>query len=434
MTSTSTCTPGEDTSPVDVGADARLKAALVRMRELMREGLEPNLRRQLAWLGVREGEVIALQTLGRSREDVSCLALARGIDEALRLAGNLVGSNRWGREESIQNQGVYLVMNKLVGRIDEVFVPGVWSVMPKGVITDARVIARLCVYLDLDTQRFDERGKPVDLPISATRDELCRTIARSLVIQGEIVGVLAAVGIDRPGDVVAIMMSGNGVQLWLALDEIPESPELHALLKELLAIWAALYDSEVSHVDTAVHDAKRIGPLAGTPKKKGVKKELYRRVTFDGAHTPRRLTMDELQAVVSYHRKMLTAEQRAAVAKTLGVRPTRPATRAPTGGRQQGGLSACNAVPIREVATRLAIDPDKPVCPGCGSGGSGSDVAFLDELNLLNCKHNRCSERPNRTPVDLVAKVAFGCDNLAGTKGLAKQVCDWFEAELGRRP
>src|SRR5690606_5260384 len=151
----------------------------------------------------------------------------------------------------------------------------------------------------------------------------------------------------------------------------------------------------------------------GTPKKKGVKKELYRHVTFDGANNPRRLTVDELQALVGYYRRMLTAEQRAAVAKTLGLRPARPPSRACSGGSRHGGLAACNQVPIREVAARLGIDPDKPVCPACGSGGSGSDVAFLDELNLLNCKHNRCSGRPNRTPVDLVAKVAFGCDNLA---------------------
>ena len=82
-------------------------------------------------------------------------------------------------------------------------------------------------------------------------------------------------------------------------------------------------------------------------------------------------------------------------------------------------------MPIREVGARLGLDNEKPLCPNCGSGG-GSDVAYLDDRNLLNCKHGRCAGRPNRTPVDLVAKVVFGCDNIAGTKGVVTQVLQWF--------
>jgi hypothetical protein len=410
---------------------AAVEARLDRIRALMRDGHELNLRRQLAWIGFREGEVFALQTLGSKRGDPSYLALCRSIDEAVTLSAEeaLVAQNRWGKLEPIPHQGVYVVGNRLVGRVDEMFAPGSWQIMPEGVITDARIVSRREMYLDLDTQRRDEHGNPVDLPISATREELHKTIARAVEILTEIVAALAAIGVDRPQDVVAFMMSGNGVQLWFALADIPESAELHAVIRELLAIWSAFYDSAISHVDTGVHDAKRIGPLGGTMKRKGLKTDLYRRVTFDCAADPRRLTLPELRALAGYYRSRLTQEQRSAVGKMLGVRPTPPKSR--PAGRVGSGLSACNEIPIRDVAAKLGIDRDKPTCPSCESGGSGSDVVFLDDVNLLNCKHARCSARPNRTPVDLVAQVVFGCDNIAGTKGIAGKVLGWFQTNFG---
>ncbi len=409
----------------DVRLQGDLERALGRIRTLTREGHEPNLRRMLNWVGVLDGhEVFALQSLG----ETNFMALARSHDEALRLTRPhaLVAINRWGKIEPFDFQGVYLVGNRLVGRIDEMFTPGSWAIMPKGLLTDERIVARRYFYLDLDTQRFDSDGNSVDLPISATKEELHRTVERALVILDEVLAALSAVGVDRPAEVVAFVMSGNGVQLWFALAGIPESPELRALIRELLAIWSALYNSDISHVDVKVFDAKRISPCAGTPKKKGVKRELHRLVTFDGAADPRRLTLVELRALLSRYRGLLTPEQRAAVGKLLNVR----AERMPQPDRV-GGLRACNEVPIREVATRLGIDAQKPVCPWCSSGGQKTDVAFLADRNLLNCKHTRCATRENKTCVDLVAKVAFGCDNVAGTKGVARKILGWFHTNFG---
>lgn len=407
----------------------RVDDALELIRMLSREGHEPNLRRQLAWIGFRDDEVIAIQAIGPGRKDPNYLALARSRDDAVSLSklSALSAPNRWGKQEPIPHQGIYLVPNRLVGRIDELFSPSHWAVMPEGVITDARVVSRRCFYLDLDTQRRDERGNRIDLPIAATRGELHLTVGRSLLITDDILAALGAIGIDRPQDVLASMMSGNGVQIWFALADISETPDLHALVRELLAIWGTLFDGDVSHVDTGVYDAKRIGPLAGTVKRKGVRKELHRLVTFDGAVSPRRLTLAELQRLARHYRGKLTPDQRAAVAKTLGVRP--PLKAQPTSTPRGGGLTACNAISIRDVAAKLGLDPEAPVCPGCGSGGGSSDVAFLDS-NLLNCKHNRCSSRPNRTAVDLVAKVALDCDNIVGTTGIARQVLAWFRTNF----
>lgn len=400
------------------------------IRKSSEDGRELNLRRQLSWLGIETGEVFALQTIGPTKKYPSYLALARSAEEAILLTDPtaMVAMNRWGKAEPIRYQGIYIVANRLVGRIDELFEPGKWGVMPEGVITDARIVSRRHLYLDLDTQRRDQHGSAIDLPISATREELHRTIYRSLQIGGEIVGALRTIGIVRPSSPIAYMMSGNGVHLWFALADLSECPELRALIRELLAIWAAMYDSEISHVDTAVHDAKRIGPLAGTVKRKGINPRLYRRVTFIKPKKLHRITMDELRGLVTYFRGCLTGEQRKMVAKMIGAPSS---TRTPSPPPKRGGLYDCNGVPIRDVAAKLGIDRDKPICPGCGSGGSGSDVAFLDDANVLNCKHARCSSRPNRTPVDLVAKVAFGFDSIQGTKGIAPRVIGWFMSNFG---
>lgn len=418
-------------SPRDGRKDSpQFRRLLGMIRKSSEDGRELNLRRQLEWLCIEPREVFALQTVGPTRKDPSYLALVRSVEEALSLtaAKTMVAMNRWGKAEVIRYQGVYIVANRLVGRIDELFEPGKWAIMPEGVITDARIVSRRHLYLDLDTQRRDQNGSAIDLPISATREELHRTIHRSLQIVGKIVGALRTIGIVRPASPVAYMMSGNGVHLWIALANIPECLELRALIRELLAIFAALFDNEISHVDTSIHDAKRIGPLAGTVKRKGINKSLYRRVTFNGFPNPHRLTQDELRGLVTYFRGRLTAEQRSAVAKTIGASAPRAPTPRP---EKRGGLYECNGVPIREVAARLGIDPNKPICPGCGSGGSGSDVAFLDDANVLNCKHARCSSRPNRTPVDLVALIAFGCQTIKGTKGVSPRVVAWFSNNFG---
>jgi len=415
-----------------------LAAVRASINAAAKEGRAANIKRQLSWLGIEPGEVFALQTLGPTDQAPSYLGLCRSIDEAVALThpSSLAANNRWGKTERINFQGIYLVANRLVGRIDEVVEPGKWVVMPKGVITDERIAVRRHFYLDLDTQRRDEFGRALTLPISATLDELLKTISSAIKIEKEIVEALGLLGVggktpgrlSMPYDAVARMMSGNGIQLWFRLDDIPETNELHQLVRELLAIWSARYDSDVSHVDFGVHDAKRIGPLAGTTKKKGVNVSLHRRVTFTGAPEPIRITLEQLQRLVLFYRKLLTVEQRAAVAKTLGIRPKpRPAAIHTTRG---GRLSSYNRLPIRDVAAKLGIDPEKPVCPNCGEGGAASDVAFLDDRNLLNCKHKRCAARPNRTCADLVAKVVFGIDNLRGTTGVVAQVSGWFQSNF----
>jgi len=389
-------------------------------------------RRHLEWLGIRGGNLIELQTLAPVKDGPGYVAFTTNIETAIELADNLATKDRYNpeRQRPFEYQGVYMVFNAHVEAMQYMLANDEWRPTPKGLTTDERIAYRRAFYLDLDTAR------PNNLPISATAAEVKATLARATIIREDIKTELAAVGVESAADVIGVMMSGNGDQDWFRLDNIPESPELRDTIKELLAIWSVLYDAPEAHVDTSVFDAKRIGPLAGTPKRKGsnTKERPHRFVIFKGSPTPRALTFDELRALLARYRSRLTPEQAAKVGE--------PAKGAPQPERQQGQeykstadadnpLREANQIPIRDVGGRLGLDRDHPVCPGCGSGGNGSDVAYLDDKNLLNCKHARCSARPNRTPVDLVAKIAFQCDNIAGTRGVVSHVLGWFVSNFG---
>ena len=388
-------------------------------------------RHHLEWLGIRDGALIELQTLSPAKDGPGFVAFTTSIDGAVTLAENLTTRDKFTPERlrPFEYQGVYLVFNAHVEGMQYMIPNGEWRPTPKGLTTDERIAYRRAFYLDLDTKR------PNDLPISATTEEVRATLARAKIVREDIKTELAAIGVEGPADTIAVMMSGNGDQDWFRLDNIPESPELRDMLRELLTIWGVLFDAPEAHVDTSVFDAKRIGPLAGTPKRKGsnTKERPHRYVTFKGSSTPRPLTFAELKGLLIRYRARLTPEQaeglkaesKSAGAKTMAAAPAEP--------RDNSGLDvlrAANAIPIRDVGERLGLDREHPICPGCGSGGDGTDVAFLDARNLLNCKHARCSSRPNRTPVDLVAKIALGCDNIAGTKGVAREVLAWFETNF----
>jgi putative DNA primase/helicase len=392
-------------------------------------------RRHLEWLGIEDGQLIELQTLAPVKDGLGFVAFTTSIGKAIALADDLTTPERFNaeRRRPIEYQGVYIVPNAHVDAMQYMIANDEWWPTPKGLTTDDRIAYRRAFYLDLDTKR------PNDLPISATDAELKATLLRARAIIGDIKDELSAVGIETPAHVIGMMMSGNGVQAWFRLGNLPNTPALSDTIKRLLAVWSVLFDAPEAHVDTSVFDPKRIAPICGTPKRKAsnTKERPHRFVTFTGSSTPRALTSDELAKLLESYEARLTPEQAAAVEK-LGAAsdggavvagPQQAARRA---AEDRGdALGAVNKVPIREVGARLGLDSDKPICPGCGSGG-GSDVAYLDGLgaNVLNCKHARCATRPNRTPVDLVAKVAFGCDSIKGTKGLVPKVLAWFETNF----
>ena len=157
-----------------------------------------------------------------------------------------------------------------------------------------------------------------------------------------------------------------------------------------------------------------------------------------GPTSPRRLTLGELKSLVMFYRDRLSPEHAQAVGKLLGVRP---AVESRTMGdplrgigvgataldKIKAGIKLCNQVDVREVGGKLGLDPVRPICPGCGRGGTSS-VAFVG--NVLNCKYDTCGKagKTNRGPCDLVLQVAFNATEL---KGHSRQVMAWFRENFG---
>lgn len=233
---------------------------------------------------------------------------------------------------------------------------------------------------------------------------------------------------------LAYMMSGNGCQVHLALDSLPTSTA--PTLRIILSYLAALYGTPEVEVDRSMADPRKIIPAAGTQKRKGdhdvASGRCHRRVwiAIPTSETVR-LDLEAIEALRDHLASRLTPEQRVA-AEALAPAPRESSRSIDTEGAADFAAcrEACNAVPIRDVASRLGIDLDAPECPKCGqSSPGGSQVAFVDRLNILKCSHaNSCTE-PAFGPLKLVAKSAFGADDLKGA--VYHRVLDWFEENYG---
>jgi hypothetical protein len=230
------------------------------------------------------------------------LALPRDAQGHLTLPS---GESRF-RPDRIDAQGIYLVPNTHVEGMESMLAGGRdrWQINVGDVTRDDRIAFRRVFYVDGDTRRIN------NLPISATRAELARTLERGNVILADILERLASIGVDRPEAVVGQMMSGNGFQFHVRLANISnkgvDGENAHAAIETILCALAVLFDDEVLHIDTTVTDPKRICPLAGTQKRKAADdRELgrvHRMVTFEGAPEPRALTLAELLALAEAYR------------------------------------------------------------------------------------------------------------------------------------
>jgi hypothetical protein len=274
---------------------------------------EAQLRHQLRWLGIADGQLIELQTLNR-RGPKAHVAMTMTVGGAVRLALPLdaqgrptlpMGEGRY-KPELIDAQGIYIVPNGHVQGMESMLAGGRdrWQINVGDVTRDDRIGYRRSFYIDGDTTRIN------GLPISATQAELDRTLERGTVILADLLERLTSIGVDRPDDVVAHMMSGNGFQLHLRLANISnkgmDGQQAQAAIETILCSLGVLFDDDVLHIDTTVIDSKRICPLAGTQKRKAANDRelgrLHRVVTFRGSPDPRALTLLELVALAEAYR------------------------------------------------------------------------------------------------------------------------------------
>lgn len=385
---------------------------LVSLEAAAQEGLAPNIERFLAFLGWTEGEVFELQALHvpDGRWTQSKAAHGASLAELIALAEQ---ADRW------KAQGIYALFNRIDPGVQHRRGPGAWHVVPKGEgTTDKDVLGRRALYFDFDPQRT--RG------ISATADELGAAAARAVDARALLAQLV-------PEASIGAGLSGNGLALFLALEEHAPDPEVEALIKTVLLLVAAKLDDGAVKVDASVADPKRLCPAFGTLKRKGAHSadRPHRRSAFLAPEQPHRLRLEELRALVAGLRQRLSPEQLAKVDQATSRGPARAASTpsapradsasrsAPAGASPAGASPAhtspsgpgdvaqafriANEIPVREVLARLGLlEGEQPTCPGCGEADGGVAVV----KNGLKCSHNRCAQRGFRegfrTVVDLV--------------------------------
>jgi P4 family phage/plasmid primase-like protien len=362
-----------------------------RLAAAVAEGLEANFARWLAFCGAEHGEWLELQALkiptryGKKNR----FAHADSVAAALPLLrqGDLFGA-----------QGVFVIANRVNPAVATRTTPRQWYDAEKGAsTTDRDVTHRRVLFVDVDALRT--------AGTSATDQEMAHSVGVALGVYERLAEILGGT------DALAYGHSGNGRQVFVAIDPIAEPSPTTATVKGILAALSIAFAAPGAEIDRTVADAKRLVPAFGTVKRKGapeVADRPHRRTGLVCAETVARVAPTELDRVLSGLLEPLSLEQRRQVDLAMGRKTADPWRIALKGTRGPGGsFSRANAVPIEDVARALGLFDDESHvrCPGCANVDG---VALVN--NGLKCHHRTCADRgvpgtPGfRTPVDLVAE------------------------------
>ncbi len=365
-----------------VGAD--LQSAL---DAAVAEGLGPNVRRWLHFVGAKQGdwiEVQAVEVPDRGGKWTSTRFAHAG--DAETLIKLLAEADTWGAP------GIYYVANRIDPAVATRKLAGSWHVAPKGEsTTDRDIRARNVLYVDIDVER--PKGT------SATDAQVALAHATAVRIYEDIAAQIGE-------DALAFGHSGNGRALFVALNHPKETPEMRAIASGVLAALRAVYQGGGVKIDIVVAEAKRLVPAFGTMKRKGapgIAQYPHRRTAIVGPERVKRISVQDLEALLAGLRGRLDEVQNLEIDKAMGKRPT-PAAK-PSSSRRDGPnpFDEAKQVPIGDVLSWLGLEG--PVCPGCGLTGDSS-VAIVG--NGLKCSHERCArhgvpgEPGFRTPIDVV--------------------------------
>lgn len=365
------------------------------------EGLEANLRRQLRFIGARG--VVELQVVGVRRnaqdsyEKVKA-AHATSSSSAVALSND---ADAW------HAQGQYIISARLKAGVESRRGPDAWHELGKGSsTTDNDVAARRILPIDLDVAR------PAN--ISATDAEMALSVSVALKVHQYLVPIVGEGSL-------ALVHSGNGRQIHIALDDIAESSDVKLIVCSILAGVDSLFSTSEVKVDLKMADAKRLLPACGTLKKKGapgIADRPHRRTAIVTSADPRNVTLDGLWELHSRIRSDCDQAGRAAMDRAKGIKPKPGQAKSsspPTSGSSP--FEEANAVDSTSVAEWLDLyDSGNLRCPGCGES-DGVDI--ID--HGLKCLHNRCEGRGRsgfRTNVDITMEVR-GVDARAAVNLLA---------------
>lgn len=380
---------------------------LDRLSVAVSDGIGPNMRRFLRFRGTVVGEPIELQTLkvpGRYQEN-RC-AYSTDHAEIVRL---LESADAW------KAQGVYLIMNAIDPAVATRAAPGQWNVMNKNEsTTDSEIVERRSLFVDVDSRR-PKGTSATDAQVGAALEVAERIYHRfAALLSGT-----SALGLGH---------SGNGAAVMVALDGIANDEAVTSTIKGILSALSETYSAEMVEIDASVCDAKRLCPAWGTTKRKGaagVPDRPHRRTAFICDDVVQRVGVDALARILASLCQYLNEEQRAAVDRAMGRRPSAPSSAAPRPVSGDSPYLRANAVSVADVCARLGLLSGESVrCPGCGTVGDSS-VAIVG--NGLKCLHARCADkgapgRPGfRSVVDIVCE-ARGVRHVEAVNLLG----DWF--------
>lgn len=370
------------------------------LRTALAEERDAHFDRYLRFRGTQPGECIALEAIGptapKHRFSASMIAttlLPNGARQLLKIA-----------DEEIVPKGTFIQQNALHPHVAAQRTADAWTGIKTGEgIKDEDVAARRAFYIDLDPQR------PRDTSATAAEQRAAFELADRVIE-----ALVEILGDDRP---VGLGASGNGIQIHIALDSLPNTAELTSLVRETLSSSAALFDTAAVKVDTTVCDPRRVCPAFGTVKRKGgdhrgdgIPREQWRphrRSGFVCHEDVRRLSLDELRALRDGLRARRPAQPPApAVAPAAPV----PSTPAPTttGKPSKSPWEIAKEIDIERVSDFLGLGTGASMtCPGCGST---SGYGVIPGKNLVKCHHQRCVDKglPNfpgvRGGIDLVVE------------------------------
>ena len=375
-------------------AEPDASAAIERdLRLALAAGLEHNFACWLRFVGWQPGSWLELQALGVPGRygDRVCFAHADSVESATGLLE---------RAERLRASGLYTIANTINPAVATRATPRQWHDAKKGSSTSERDIThRRVVFIDVDCRRPSGT--------SATDGELAQTLPVAAAVRA---WFEARVG---PGP-LASAASGNGRQVFLALEETPETPGLAATVRELIEAVSKRFSTPEAPVDGAVFDAKRLVPAFGTTKRKGaagIPERPHRVTAFACANEVSRIKLETLEGLLGELRSEIGAPAARSVGRA-GQRATDDADDddgwdllLPSRGRADR-FARANAVAIEGVAEALGLFADGVVtCPGCKNT---SGVGFFN--NGLKCHHQSCSSKgvPGRagfrTAVDLVVE------------------------------
>ncbi len=417
--------------------------------------ISANIDRQLVWIGHSRStrQLIEIQTLSQDKSSPSHHAFTMTIDGAISLAANLK-ADRYGRNEPIRYQGVYLIVNEHKQGMEARASGGHdrWLVN-SGITTDETIARRRAFFVDLDTIRPSG--------VSATEAELKKTIRESQQVYDLLVSSIRAScpELTTPEEPLAVIMSGNGIQIWVRLQDIEEHEGLHSAINGVLSSLKILFgNSNAFEIDASVGDAKRLGPLAGTLKCKGanhcpsdkdgtpIDRETWRQhrpTLFASAlPAPAGLKEDQLDRLAKHIDGLLTAEQRQQLPAPKGSKRSKYTT----SNGQQSVLTTSTVAqgenpyaPAQELPTidvlrslDLVSADGEIICPSCGR--SEDNKCYESGFKCFR----ESDGSPHFTNMGLVALHIFKTNDLRGSsseaKATRKRVYDWLRERFPALP